>query len=347
MGRKGSHLSNDTRDAVCKLFTSGNNVSSISKMLAVPRTTNSAIIQTFKRTGNVKKKSMSGRKEKLSVRAQRLLSRIIAANRKKPIAVVMAEFNNQSDTPISKTTFFRYCKKLRFKRRIYGKKLALGHRHRKLRLQWVRVRRGLSVEEYWKKVVFSDECTVKVGQNHRIFVWKKDGEGSHRPDIYGIPHPSTTTRYTVNIWSCITWHGQGPIKVIDGKVDAKKYMDILDECLWPSMSNFFPDSNFLFQEDNAPIHKARIVKEYFRNHHVSPISWPAYSPDLNPIENCWAYLKRMLQKEIHLIKSEQDIRDKVKEIWGQLPLSYFRGLYDSMPRRCRQVHLLKGHLCKY
>ena len=81
-------------------------------MLAVPRTTISAIIQTFKRTGNVKKKSMSGRKEKLSVRAQRLLSRIIAANRKKPIAVVMAEFNNQSDTPISKTTFFRYCKKI-------------------------------------------------------------------------------------------------------------------------------------------------------------------------------------------------------------------------------------------
>ena len=105
MGRKGSHLSNDTRDAVCKLFTSGNNVSSISKMLAVPRTTISAIIKTFKRTGNVKKKPMSGSKEKLSVRAQRLLSRIIAANRKKPIAVVMAEFNNQSDTPISKTPF--------------------------------------------------------------------------------------------------------------------------------------------------------------------------------------------------------------------------------------------------
>ena len=219
MGRKGSHLSNDTRDAVCKLFTSGNNVNSISKILAVPRTTISTIIQTLKRTGNVKK-PMSGRKKKLSVRAQRLLSRIIAANRKKPIAVVTAEFNNQSDTPISKTTFFRYCK-LRF-RRIYGKKLALGHRHRKLRLKWVRVRRGLSVEEYWKKVVFSDECTVKVGQNHRIFVGKKDGEGSHRPEIYGIPHPSTTTRYTVNIWSCITWHGQGPIKVKDGRVDAKK-----------------------------------------------------------------------------------------------------------------------------
>ena len=43
MGKKGSHLSDDTRDAVCKLLTSGNNVSSISKMLAVPRTTISTI----------------------------------------------------------------------------------------------------------------------------------------------------------------------------------------------------------------------------------------------------------------------------------------------------------------
>ena len=103
---------------------------------------------------------------------------------------------------------------------------------------------------------------LKVGQNHRIFVWKKDGEG-----LTGL----TFTEYRIRLrdrqyLELITWH-QGPIKVIDGKVDAKKYMDILDECLWP-LSNY---GIFIRRQCYS-------LKEY-RNHHV--ISWPAYSPDLN------------------------------------------------------------------
>ena len=66
MGRKACHLSDDKSDAICKLYMSGNNMRSISKMLAIPRKTISNIIRTFKRTGNTKK-PMSGGKEKLSL----------------------------------------------------------------------------------------------------------------------------------------------------------------------------------------------------------------------------------------------------------------------------------------
>ena len=36
----------------------------------------------------------------------------------------------------------------------------------------------------------------------------------------------------------ITWHGQVPIKIMDGKVNAERYMDFLEELLWSIMSNF-------------------------------------------------------------------------------------------------------------
>ena len=68
MGRKACHLSDDKNHAIRKLYISGNSMRSILKMLAIPKKTISDIIRTFKRTGNTKKKPMSGGKEKLSLR---------------------------------------------------------------------------------------------------------------------------------------------------------------------------------------------------------------------------------------------------------------------------------------
>ena len=63
MGRKACHLSEDKSHAICKLYMPGNNMRSISKMLAILRKTISNIIRTFKRTGYTKKKPMSGEKK--------------------------------------------------------------------------------------------------------------------------------------------------------------------------------------------------------------------------------------------------------------------------------------------
>ena len=63
MGRKACHLSHDKSHAICKLYMSGNNMRTISKMLAITRKIISSIIRTFKRTGNTKKKPMPGEKK--------------------------------------------------------------------------------------------------------------------------------------------------------------------------------------------------------------------------------------------------------------------------------------------
>ena len=78
MGRKACHLSEDKSHAICQLYMSGNNMRTISKMLAILRKTISNIIRTFKRTGYTKKKPMSGGKEKLSLRYSGVVNRRIA-----------------------------------------------------------------------------------------------------------------------------------------------------------------------------------------------------------------------------------------------------------------------------
>ena len=127
------------------------------------------------------------------------------------------------------------------------------------------------------------------------------------------------------------------MKVLEGRINTKKYLGVLDECLWPTIQRYFADGGYIFQEDNAPTHKANLVKRYFQVKNTDPILWPMYSPDLSPIDNCWSLVKMRLQKEIHLVKSNAEIAQRVTTIWMFFPLCYFKALYESIPKRFRAV----------
>ena len=70
---------------------------------------------------------------------------------------------------------------------------------------------------------------------------------------------------------------------------------ILEEKLLPSALTMFPNSeDCFFQQDNAPWHTARSIKVWMKDHQIKTLSWPAQSPDLNPIENLCNVMKRKM-----------------------------------------------------
>ncbi|GFX22830.1 transposable element Tcb1 transposase [Trichonephila clavipes] len=44
------------------------------------------------------------------------------------------------------------------------------------------------------------------------------------------------------------------------------------------------DAEFLFMNDNAHPHRANIVDECLQSEDITHMDWPAYSPNLNPME---------------------------------------------------------------
>lgn len=58
--------------------------------------------------------------------------------------------------------------------------------------------------------------------------------------------------------------------------------------------------------DNASIHRKQVLHEIAKEHDITLIFQPPYSPDLNKIEKFWAWLKKELQSALKFYTSLTD-----------------------------------------
>ncbi|EMG45231.1 hypothetical protein G210_5176, partial [Candida maltosa Xu316] len=97
------------------------------------------------------------------------------------------------------------------------------------------------------------------------------------------------------------------------------------------------------------------------------VNWPPYSPDLNPIENFWALMKRIVVKESKniivgidangkFIKGIKNTRRKyqrdaliacIKIAYRKVPTTYIKKCIDSFRKRLEQVIANGGRNTKY
>lgn len=47
------------------------------------------------------------------------------------------------------------------------------------------------------------------------------------------------------IWRCITYEGLGTITI----VNAPKYLDIIENNVWPIIARHFPNNDYIYQDD--------------------------------------------------------------------------------------------------
>ena len=74
---------------------------------------------------------------------------------------------------------------------------------------------------------------------------------------------------------------------------------------------------------------------WFEELGIDVLPRPANSPDLNPIENCWSYVKAELDRRV--VHGMEQLFQVADEVFQQMPREYIANLIASMPERCRQV----------
>lgn len=88
---------------------------------------------------------------------------------------------------------------------------------------------------------------------------------------------------------------------------------------------------FVWQQDGSGVHRAGIVHDFINKKMPQSLQWPAYSPDLSPIENVWGWLKNKVNKEAP--KTVQALRNCIRKYWRQLTPDILAPYIDSMPDR--------------
>ena len=141
------------------------------------------------------------------------------------------------------------------------------------------------------------------------------------------------------VWCCMSYQGIGELVFIDITMDRIVYANILANSLAPSAAKIGLQE-YIFQHDNDPKHASAHVRNFLANTGVSVLEWPSQSPDLNPIENLFAFMKNYLKGFV--IKNKVELKAKIVEAWNAIPSEICKKLVASMFKRCRDVINAKG-----
>jgi hypothetical protein len=213
--------------------------------------------------------------------------------------------------------------------------LNAAHKARRLRFA-AKYRR-----QNWRLVLFSDEKTFELfAHPHNQYVWTSSVDDV--PTNPTVKHPPK-----LHVWAGISYYGKTELYFFTGNMDSAFYKGILKERLLADAWRMFGDRPWIFQQDGDPKHTSDLVQAWLGKHvrFIPKRDWPANSPDLNPIENLWAYLQqRVYGREPRTLDGLQRI---IQEEWDAIPIENLRRLTDSMPRRLSAVQYRQGGHTSY
>lgn len=194
-----------------------------------------------------------------------------------------------------------------------------------------------------ENVIWTDETRVASHPNNRrVSVWTNQSDVPVQVKMHSGGN-------SVMFWGCFSMHGTGPLVSILGSMNQHQYMDILKENLIPEYKKAqraIPGTWRLMQ-DNAPCHTANAVKSFLDRHRVEFIKWPPYSPDLNPIENLWQWMKVKLETEYPVCQSAEEIEERIFEIWGTITPEMCARYCANYEKRLLAVIEANGGYTKY
>lgn len=110
------------------------------------------------------------------------------------------------------------------------------------------------------------------------------------------------------ISSAISPSGRMVFRIEKKRVNAQTHIDFLSKIILQH-----PNRKIIIIEDNAPAHKAKLVKEFeiSNKKRMTIFHIPPYSPDLNPDEHVWAYLKAH-ELVAHQAKDTKELKNITK-----------------------------------
>lgn len=326
----------------------------------------------FETTGNVTANASSGRKPALSSEVATYALDMLLRKGSKGANHVAMTLHKQGLTkvPVHKSTIIRHASraadatgiKLRVRRGKPPKGLTKATLDKRLNFAKSNKTRN------WSCVLFSDRKKFHFaypGSKVQCVQWV-NGDNKHNSEAVWQPnHPQC-----VNVYAAITRFGVTDVHVVAGtskhssphttkqgkpakNITSSEYKEVLKVTLLPGGKKLFSAqgmSTWYLQQDNDPTHKCAKAEIQAWNHSKGSSvqlleDWPPNSPDLNIIENVWAYV----QAKVNAMGCHtfEEFKDAVISEIKAVPKGYIAKLYQSLPKRMAAVIEMEGEKTKY
>lgn len=321
MGR-GKKLSSAEIKVITKLHQENFKIAYIAEKLERSR----KVISNFlKDPENYGKKSSPGRPRAVSERDRRAILRVASNS-----SLTACKIAEQAGVKTNVRNVQKILKESPIiKRKKMKKKPPLTAKHKEDRLKFAM--EHVHWKKRWRRVLFTDEKKFNLDG--------PDGLAYYYHDLRKEESILSRRRHgggTVMIWAGIGYYGKTDIKFVPQKMDSKKYLDLIaSEITQPAREN--TNLPLIFQQDNAAVHTARIVKKFFSDNNVDVLNWPARSPDMNIIENCWGLLARSAYAENRQYENVDELKQSIISNWRGLPQKSIKKLFKSLPNRMAEI----------
>lgn len=191
----------------------------------------------------------------------------------------------------------------------------------------------------WTNVVFTDEkkfVLFDIPNRHNDVVWA--GDPSEVPDV-----EVEKWKVVVHAWGAISHHGQISLVFYTPPLTAVNYCQILQNNFLSDVAGVFGEEEFVFQQDGAPCHTAASTQRWLQDNvpnFLDKDTWPANSPDLNPIERIWAILVEKL--ESRRPRTTEGFKKVIREEWQKLSLGTIQAVIAGQGNKMRAVVQSRG-----